>query len=149
MASLNLHVNHHAVYYWIQQRYSSCLQDVRASLNYPQAWRPETGDGKLGIDMSASPEELGVQQDTPTRKPKRFQCHRCQRLFARLEHLQRHERTHTQEKPFCCHHCDQRFSRRFVYPQVRLSTPLSQPSRISHSILLLSYHRFLLDSSVC
>lgn len=27
------------------------------------------------------------------KKPKRFQCRRCQRLFARLEHLQRHERT--------------------------------------------------------
>jgi uncharacterized Zn-finger protein len=26
-------------------------------------------------------------------KPKRFQCPRCQRRFARLEHLQRHERT--------------------------------------------------------
>ena len=26
-------------------------------------------------------------------KPKRFQCGRCQRSFARLEHLQRHERT--------------------------------------------------------
>lgn len=26
------------------------------------------------------------------KKPKRFLCHRCQRNFARLEHLQRHER---------------------------------------------------------
>jgi len=26
------------------------------------------------------------------KKEKRFQCQHCQRLFARLEHLQRHER---------------------------------------------------------
>ncbi|KAF2453168.1 hypothetical protein BDY21DRAFT_388223 [Lineolata rhizophorae] len=46
------------------------------------------------------------------KKRKRFQCQHCQRLFARLEHLQRHERTHTLEKPFCCTLCDHRFTRR-------------------------------------
>ncbi|KAK3388038.1 zinc finger protein ADR1 [Podospora didyma] len=44
-------------------------------------------------------------------KAKRFQCLRCQRLFARLEHLQRHERTHTQERPFACNQCESRFTR--------------------------------------
>ncbi|KAM7199270.1 zinc finger protein ADR1 [Rhypophila sp. PSN 637] len=44
-------------------------------------------------------------------KPKRFKCHRCQRLFGRLEHLQRHERTHTQERPFACVQCESRFTR--------------------------------------
>ncbi|KAK0723386.1 hypothetical protein B0T26DRAFT_852999 [Lasiosphaeria miniovina] len=44
-------------------------------------------------------------------KPKRFQCAHCQRLFARLEHLQRHERTHTQERPFLCSQCGSRFTR--------------------------------------
>ncbi|KAH8693219.1 putative early growth response protein [Talaromyces proteolyticus] len=47
----------------------------------------------------------------PAKRPKRFQCQHCLRLFARLEHLQRHERTHTQEKPFSCNQCDQRFTR--------------------------------------
>lgn len=32
-------------------------------------------------------------REPPLKKPKRFQCHHCQRFFARLEHLQRHERT--------------------------------------------------------
>jgi uncharacterized Zn-finger protein len=64
--------------------------------------------------MSDSPEVVPVQQElSSNKKPKRFQCHRCQRMFARLEHLQRHERTHTQEKPFSCNKCDQRFSRRY------------------------------------
>ncbi|KAE8386182.1 hypothetical protein BDV23DRAFT_187562 [Aspergillus alliaceus] len=37
-------------------------------------------------------------------------CKFCNMQFKRLEHLQRHERIHTQEKPFACG-CGQRFSR--------------------------------------
>ena len=35
----------------------------------------------------------------------------CGRLFKRLEHLKRHVRTHTQERPFECRRCSKRFSR--------------------------------------
>ncbi|KAG9228351.1 STE like transcription factor-domain-containing protein [Amylocarpus encephaloides] len=35
----------------------------------------------------------------------------CGRLFKRLEHLKRHVRTHTQERPYICPHCDKAFSR--------------------------------------
>ncbi|OQE11184.1 hypothetical protein PENFLA_c079G05009 [Penicillium flavigenum] len=38
-------------------------------------------------------------------------CRFCNMQFKRVEHLQRHERIHTQEKPFSCD-CGQKFSRR-------------------------------------
>lgn len=35
----------------------------------------------------------------------------CGRLFKRLEHLKRHVRTHTQERPYPCPYCNRAFSR--------------------------------------
>ncbi|KAF2221512.1 hypothetical protein BDZ85DRAFT_17995 [Elsinoe ampelina] len=69
--------------------------------------------------MADKPTSPGVDaaesQDKKAPKEKRFLCTTCQRTFARLEHLQRHERTHTNEKPFLCRQCDHRFSRRYEY----------------------------------
>lgn len=49
---------------------------------------------------------------TPSGKPRLFVCDTCSRAFARLEHLKRHERSHTKEKPFVCGLCQRKFSRR-------------------------------------
>ncbi|PVH81139.1 hypothetical protein DL98DRAFT_348813, partial [Cadophora sp. DSE1049] len=38
-------------------------------------------------------------------------CSHCSREFARSEHLSRHERTHTKEKPYQCLVCCRTFSR--------------------------------------
>ncbi|PNS20504.1 hypothetical protein CAC42_5954 [Sphaceloma murrayae] len=73
--------------------------------------------------QAASPNESAETQDKKV-KEKRFLCTTCQRTFARLEHLQRHERTHTNEKPFLCRQCDHRFSR---------SDLLTRHERLSHS----------------
>ncbi|TFK66844.1 hypothetical protein BDN72DRAFT_859576 [Pluteus cervinus] len=35
----------------------------------------------------------------------------CGRMFKRMEHLKRHLRTHTMERPYTCPHCAKRFSR--------------------------------------
>ncbi|EHK51089.1 hypothetical protein TRIATDRAFT_288571 [Trichoderma atroviride IMI 206040] len=55
--------------------------------------------------------------------PKSYQCHRCSRLFSRSEHLQRHERSHTKEKPFRCPQCPKSFTRKDL---------LSRHDRLSH-----------------
>ncbi|KIW00280.1 uncharacterized protein PV09_08170 [Verruconis gallopava] len=47
-----------------------------------------------------------------TDKPRPHVCTTCGRSFARLEHLKRHERSHTKEKPFECPQCTRCFARR-------------------------------------
>ncbi|KAL6705078.1 hypothetical protein ACN47E_007337 [Coniothyrium glycines] len=59
--------------------------------------------------MEAAPTQ--TSQPQPGKKAKRFQCPHCQRSFARLEHLQRHERIHSGEKPFRCAECNYSFTR--------------------------------------
>ncbi|KAL4860589.1 hypothetical protein BDV12DRAFT_181349 [Aspergillus spectabilis] len=56
---------------------------------------------------------------------KDFRCTFCQREFRRLEHLQRHTRTHTHEKPFSCS-CGALFARRDL---------LKRHERIAHAAL--------------
>ncbi|APA11497.1 hypothetical protein SS1G_04904 [Sclerotinia sclerotiorum 1980 UF-70] len=61
------------------------------------------------------------QHDTPGSRPTRVQktpriytCSVCQRQFKRSEHCSRHERGHTQEKPFPCRLCGRRYARKDV-----------------------------------
>lgn len=58
------------------------------------------------------PKELTSHGTTPSGKPRLYVCSICTRAFARLEHLHRHERSHTKEKPFTCGVCQRKFSRR-------------------------------------
>jgi hypothetical protein len=67
-----------------------------------------------------------------TDKPRPHICGTCQRSFARLEHLKRHERSHTKEKPFECPECSRCFARRdlLLRHQQKLhqtTTPSSRP----------------------
>ncbi|CAK7209937.1 hypothetical protein SBRCBS47491_000614 [Sporothrix bragantina] len=67
-----------------------------------------------------------------TDKPRPHVCTTCQRSFARLEHLKRHERSHTKEKPFQCDHCTRCFARRdlLLRHQQKLhqsTTPAARP----------------------
>ncbi|GEQ71254.1 hypothetical protein JCM33374_g4935 [Metschnikowia sp. JCM 33374] len=72
-------------------------------------------DGNRSSLSSAS----GMTQPIPkkslqirTDKPRPHLCAICTRGFARLEHLKRHERAHTNEKPYQCAACGRCFARR-------------------------------------
>ncbi|KAH7412944.1 hypothetical protein BKA64DRAFT_567059 [Cadophora sp. MPI-SDFR-AT-0126] len=47
----------------------------------------------------------------PRRPEKERQCPYCPRTFTKEEHLNRHRRSHTGEKPFHCHKCSRKYSR--------------------------------------
>ncbi|KAF1833657.1 hypothetical protein BDW02DRAFT_500143 [Decorospora gaudefroyi] len=63
------------------------------------------------MDAPITDETAPQTQTQPAKKEKRFQCPHCQRAFARLEHLQRHERIHSGVKPFSCTECNYSFTR--------------------------------------
>lgn len=69
-------------------------------------------NSKVNKRLDRIPENLGPNGTTPSGKPRLFVCTVCTRAFARHEHLKRHERSHTKEKPFSCGVCQRRFSRR-------------------------------------
>lgn len=62
-----------------------------------------------GVNGTADESVEGRQQ-----KPKTLPCKFCDKRFRRVEHVQRHERTHTKEKPFSCGwaRCGKTFGRR-------------------------------------
>ena len=66
-----------------------------------------------------------------TDKPRPHVCATCGRSFARLEHLKRHERSHTKEKPFACPECTRCFARRdlLLRHQQKLHLTALPPSR--------------------
>ncbi|KAI4854439.1 hypothetical protein E4T44_00175 [Aureobasidium sp. EXF-8845] len=57
-----------------------------------------------------STHQAAEAQTVPATTPL-FQCTVCQRAFSRIDHLSRHVRTHTLEKPYNCEFCEKKFSR--------------------------------------
>lgn len=69
-------------------------------------------NSKINKQLKTLPDNLKFNGSTPSGKPRLFVCGVCTRAFARQEHLDRHERSHTKEKPYDCGICERKFSRR-------------------------------------
>jgi len=65
---------------------------------------------------SSEPNEPNCQSQPPPKTDtlRKYQCTTCTRSYFRLIHLKRHERSHTNEKPFECPVCLKRFARREI-----------------------------------
>ncbi|KAL9021068.1 MAG: hypothetical protein Q9185_001736 [Variospora sp. 1 TL-2023] len=77
------------------------------TLNTSPGGRADSRPGPVRRARSATLMELGPYPSKSHSCP----IPTCGRLFKRLEHLKRHVRTHTQERPYICPHCSKAFSR--------------------------------------
>lgn len=71
-------------------------------------------NAQAGADAARKPKSQGAPQPQPlvdVEKP--FTCETCSKAFRRIEHLKRHKKTHTNERPFACPipECGRKFSR--------------------------------------
>ncbi|KAF2095246.1 STE-domain-containing protein [Rhizodiscina lignyota] len=76
-------------------------------LQHPSIQRAAATGGVFRRARSATMMELGPYPQKSHSCP----IPTCGRLFKRLEHLKRHVRTHTQERPYVCSLCNKAFSR--------------------------------------
>lgn len=75
--------------------------------------RQVSGRALGGLPAHSNSLPASLDASAGGRKTKAYVCplYSCQRLFKRLEHLKRHVRMHTMERPFQCEICQRRFSR--------------------------------------
>ncbi|KAK0630777.1 STE like transcription factor-domain-containing protein [Bombardia bombarda] len=90
----------------LQQDYSQLNGDDLGSMS-EQRQMMQGGPNVMRRARSATVMELGPYPQKSHSCP----IEGCGRLFKRLEHLKRHLRTHTQERPYICHFCSKAFSR--------------------------------------
>ncbi|KAF7344975.1 hypothetical protein MVEN_01660200 [Mycena venus] len=88
-------------------------QQAAAAAAQAQAQAHSPGFAQTGFPANATAASAQFQGGPGELKTKAFICplFSCGRLFKRMEHLRRHLRTHTMERPFACPRCNKRFSR--------------------------------------
>lgn len=91
-----------------QGSYSESNERVQSHMAATSAAAGISGGAIRGRARSATMMELG---NPYPQKSHSCPIPTCGRLFKRLEHLKRHVRTHTQERPYVCNACGKAFSR--------------------------------------
>ncbi|KAH7227671.1 hypothetical protein BKA60DRAFT_125159 [Fusarium oxysporum] len=69
-------------------------------------------------------------------EPAHLQCHHCRRIFTRSEHLHRHLRVHTHEKPFSCTKCNKSFARLDVLQRHEITHTHINPLTASEKVAI-------------
>ena len=91
-------------------------------------------DGQNPATATASGSPTGNGQQPAARL---YSCGQCSKSYARLDHLSRHVRMHTQEKPYQCQVCNKAFARADLLKRHTLGhskdDPQAKPTIIQHS----------------
>jgi transcription factor STE12 len=102
-----MHMNHVQTEDFAQSNCSPSQQDYRHPPSMQHHAIHRTANGVFRRARSATVTEMGPYSHKSHSCP----IPMCGRLFKRLEHLKRHVRTHTQERPYICTLCNKAFSR--------------------------------------
>lgn len=104
-----------------QRRKTSSFTTTNGLLYYSGGEDDFCGGGKSRLELAAinaglailHPQAIYYSNEVHANPEKVYTCPlpQCARLFKRLEHLKRHFRTHTMERPYSCNMCGKHFSR--------------------------------------
>ncbi|KAF7365339.1 hypothetical protein MVEN_00405900 [Mycena venus] len=97
----------------MREAYAANQQQTAQQAAQAQAQAHSPGFAQTDFPANATAESAQFQGGPGELETKAFICplFSCGRLFKRMEHLRRHLRTHTMERPFACPRCNKRFSR--------------------------------------
>jgi hypothetical protein len=100
------------------------------------AKRQRSGTETTG-DVTSGGAAVGEDATGPEQSARLYSCGKCSKSYARLDHLSRHVRMHTQEKPYACQICTKAFARADLLKRHTLGhskdDPQSKPPVIQHS----------------
>ncbi|KAK4565975.1 hypothetical protein LTR86_003824 [Recurvomyces mirabilis] len=115
---------------------------------------PDDGSAKLGAPQDVVVDDEAAQKrarsndagggdatlsvkSEGTNGQRLYSCGKCAKSYARLDHLSRHVRMHTQEKPYQCQVCTKAFARADLLKRHTLGhskdDPQAKPTMIQHS----------------